>query len=95
MMMMIIIITTTTITIIIIMMMMMMMMIIIIIIIIMMMMMMVMSVSLERLSMRNMLNCVEQVQIQKYKTHAYKTLKTVGVQIIMLKYPTKHKKEYS
>ena len=32
----------------------------------------------------------------KYKNtkhiHAYKTLKTVGVQIIMLKHPTKHKK---
>ena len=28
----------------------------------------------------------------KYKTHAYKTLKTVGVQIIMLKHPTKHKR---
>ena len=53
-----------------------------------------MSIFLERLSMWNMLNCAEQVQIQKYKTHAYKTLKTVGVQIIMLKYPTKHKKEY-
>ena len=39
-----------------------------------------------------MLNCSEQVQIQKYKTHAYKTLKTVGVQIIMLKHPAKHKK---
>ena len=54
--------------------------------------MMIMSVYLERLSMWNMLNCAEQVQIQKYKTHAYKTLKTVGVQIIMLKHPTKHKK---
>ena len=51
-----------------------------------------MSVFLEGLSMWNMLNCAEQVQIQKYKTHAYKTLKTVGVQIIMLKHPTKHKK---
>ena len=39
-----------------------------------------------------MLNCAEQVQIQKYETHAYKTLKTVGVQIIVLKQPTKHKK---
>ena len=53
-----------------------------------------MSVFLERLSMWNMLNCAEQVQIQKCKTHAYKTLKTVGVQIIMRKHPTKHKKEY-
>ena len=39
-----------------------------------------------------MLSCAEQVQIQKYETHAYKTLKTVGVQVIMLKHPTKHKK---
>ena len=41
-----------------------------------------------------MLNCAEQVHIQKYKTHAYKTLKTVGVQIITLKHPIKPKKEY-
>ena len=41
-----------------------------------------------------MLICAEQVQIQKYETHTYKTFKTVGVQIIMLKHPTKHKKEY-
>ena len=54
----------------------------------------IMSVFLERLSMWNMLNCAEQVQIQKYKTHAYKTLKTAGVQIIILKHPTEHKKEY-
>ena len=53
---------------------------------------MMMSVFLERISMWNMLNCAEQVQIQKYKTHAYKTLKTAGVQIVMLKHPTKHKK---
>ena len=53
-----------------------------------------MSIFLERLAMWNMLNCAEQVQIQKYKTHACKTLKTVGVQIIMLKHPTRHKKEY-
>ena len=33
--------------------------------------------------MWNMLNCPEQVQIQKYKTHAYKTLKTAGVQIVI------------
>ena len=33
-----------------------------------------------------MLNCAEQVQIQKYKTHAYKTLKAAGVHIIMLKH---------
>ena len=32
-----------------------------------------------------MLSCAEQVQIQKYKTPAYKTTKTAGVQIIMLK----------
>ena len=51
-----------------------------------------MSVFLERLSMWNVLNCAEQVQIQKYETHAYKTLKTIGVQVIMLKHPTKHKK---
>ena len=53
-----------------------------------------MSVFLDSLSMFNMLSYAEQVQIQKYKTHAYKALKTVGVQIIMLKHPTKHKKEY-
>ena len=52
------------------------------------------SVFLERLFMWNMLNCAEQVQIQKCKTHAHETLKTVGVQIIMLKHPTKHEKEY-
>ena len=40
-----------------------------------------------------MLNCDEQVQLQKYQSHAYKTLKTVSVQITMLKHPTKHKKE--
>ena len=55
----------------------------------MMMIMIIMSVILERISMGNMRNCAEQVQIQKYKTHAYKTLKTAGVQTIMLKYPTK------
>ena len=49
-----------------------------------------MSVFLERLSMWNMLNCAEQVQIQKYKTYAYKALKTAGVQIIMLKHPIKY-----
>ena len=55
-----------------------------------------MSVFLEHLSMWNMLSCAEQVQIQKYKAHAYTTHRTVGVQIIMLKHPTtgKHKKEY-
>ena len=40
-----------------------------------------------------MLNCAEQVQMQKYKTHAYKTLKTASVKIIMLKHPTEHKKK--
>ena len=39
-----------------------------------------------------MLKCAEQVQIQIYKTHAYKRLKTAGVQIIMLEHPTKHEK---
>ena len=39
-----------------------------------------MSVFLERLSMWNMLTCAEQVQIQKYKTHAYKTPKAAGIQ---------------
>ena len=48
----------------------------------------IMSVFLERLSMLNMLKCAEQVQIQKYTTHAYKTPKT-GVQTIMLKHTTK------
>ena len=33
-----------------------------------------------------MLNCAEQVQMQKYKTHAYMTPKTAGVQTIMLKH---------
>ena len=40
----------------------------------------------------NMLNCAEQGQIQKYKTHAFKTLKTAGVQTIMLTHPTKQLK---
>ena len=31
-----------------------------------------------------MLNCAEQGQIQKYKTHAHTTLKTAGVQTIQL-----------
>ena len=44
---------------------------------------------LEHLSMWNMLNCAEQVQIQKYETHAYKTPKTTCVQTITLKHPTK------
>ena len=43
--------------------------------------------------MRNMLNCAEEMQIQKYKTHAYKTLKTAGVQTIMLKHQTKQLKK--
>ena len=29
------------------------------------------------------------MQIQKYRTHAYKTPKTAGIQTIMLKHPTK------
>ena len=37
-------------------------------------------------------SCAEQGQIQKYKTHAYKTLKPAGVQTIMLKHPTKQLK---
>ena len=44
--------------------------------------------------MWNMLSCTEQMQIQKYKTHAYKTLKTADVQMIMLRHPIKYKKEY-
>ena len=48
-----------------------------------------MSIFLERLSMWNMLNCAEQVQMQKYKTHAYKTPKTAWVQTIMFNHPTK------
>ena len=39
-----------------------------------------------------MLNCDEQVQIQKYKTHAYKTPNTARVQTIILKHPTKQKR---
>ena len=35
-----------------------------------------------------MLKRAEQVQIQEYKTHAYKTLKTAGVQAILLTHPT-------
>ena len=48
-----------------------------------------MSVFLEGFSMWNMLNCSEQVQIQKYKTHACKTPKTACVQTIMVKHLTK------
>ena len=36
-----------------------------------------------------MLNCAEQVQIQKYETHACKPLKTAGVQTIMMEHQTK------
>ena len=43
--------------------------------------------------MWNMLNCAEQMQMQKYKTRAYKTLKTAGVLIMMLKHPTKQNKQ--
>ena len=42
-----------------------------------------------------MLNCAEQVQIQKYKTQAYKTLITAGVQTIMLKHPAKQTLRYT
>ena len=52
-----------------------------------------MSVFLEHLSKWNMLSWAEQVQIQKYKTHANKTLKTAGVQTIMLKHPTEQFKK--
>ena len=40
-----------------------------------------------------MLNCAEQVQIQKCKIHAIKTPKTADVQTIMLKHPTKQQKK--
>ena len=53
-----------------------------------------MNIFLEHLSMWNMLSCAEQMQIQKYKTHAYKTLKTTGVQTIMLKHSTKQLKKH-
>ena len=66
----------------------------IIIIIIIMIMVIIMSIFLECLSMWNMLSCAEQVQIQNYKTCGYKTLKRAGVQIIILKHPTKPIKEY-
>ena len=36
-----------------------------------------------------MLSCAEQVQMQKYKTHACETPKTACVQTTMLKHPTK------
>ena len=49
-----------------------------------------MSVFLERLSMWNMLSCAEQVQLQKYKTHAYMTPNTACVQTIIPKHPTHH-----
>ena len=42
--------------------------------------------------MWNMLNCVEQMQIQIYKTHGYKTPIT-GIQTIMLKHPAKQLKK--
>ena len=47
-----------------------------------------MIVFLECLSMWNMLNCAEQVQIQKYNIHTYKTPKTACAQTVMLKHPT-------
>ena len=54
---------------------------------------MIMSVFLEHLSMLNMISCAEQGQLQKYKAHGYKSLKTAGVQTIMLKHPTKQFKK--
>ena len=39
-----------------------------------------MSIFLEHLFKWNMPNCAEQVQIQKYKRHEYKTPKTACVQ---------------
>ena len=55
----------------------------------------IMNVFLERLYMWNMLNCTEQGQILKYKAHSNKTLKTAGVQTVMLKHPAKQfKKSY-
>ena len=50
-----------------------------------------MSDFLEHLSMWNMLNRAEEVQVQKYKTHAYQTPETPGVQTI--KDPTKQLKK--
>ena len=52
----------------------------------------IINVFLARLSMPNMLKCAEQVQIQNYKTHAYKTPKIACVQTITLKHPTKHER---
>ena len=40
-----------------------------------------------------MFNCAEHVQILKYKTHTYKTLKIAGVLTVMLKHPTKQLKK--
>ena len=48
-----------------------------------------MIVFLEHLSMWNMLNCTEQVQMQKYKTHAYITPVMACVQKSLLEHPTK------
>ena len=53
----------------------------------------IMSIFLEHLSIWNMHNFAEQVQILKYKTHACKTAKTADVQIVMLKHPTKQLKK--
>ena len=39
-------------------------------------------------SVQNMHSCAEHVQIQKYTTRVYKTLKTACVQTVMLKHPT-------
>ena len=45
----------------------------------------IMRVFLEHLSISNMLSYAVHVQIQKYKTHAYKTPKTACVQTIQLR----------
>ena len=41
-----------------------------------------------------MLNCAEQGHMQKYKTHAYKPLKTAAVKTSILKRPTKQLKKH-
>ena len=64
--------------------------IIIMIIIVIIIMIIVMNIFLERLYM---FNCAEQGQIQKYKTHAYKTLKTARVHTVMQKHQTKQLKK--
>ena len=44
------------------------------------------NINSECFSMWNMLKCAEQVQLEKYKTHEYKTPKTACVQTIMFKH---------